>query len=88
MGFGGWCLWGLSFILIGLLVFSGLFAFVIQISFILSRFSDIEDRFSDFSGRLKKLEAGMSSLERTFKTSEELNKLRLDIKEFQVKVLK
>ena len=76
------------YFLIGLGIFSGLLAFIIQISFVLSKFSDVEYKLTSLRDKFRKLDLEVSSLKQTFKTSEELNKLRLDIKELQAKLIK
>lgn len=78
----------LIWLIIGLSMFSGLVAFIIQVSFVLSKFSDIDSRLKKFKGKIENLEAEMLSLKQTFKTEKELSKLKMDIKEIQMRIFK
>lgn len=61
--------------------------FIIQIVFILSKFSYFEEKIFLMNKKFDKSFMEIDSLKETFKTSEELNKIRLDLKEVQTIVL-
>ena len=61
--------------------------FVIQIVFILSKFSYFEEKVFLVNKKLDRVFVEIDSLKETFKTSEELNKIRLDLREVQTVVL-
>jgi len=78
----------LPYILIVLGISAGLVAFIMQISFILSKFSEVKSNFNNLIEKVQGLDSDVSLLKQTFKTEEALNKLKLDIKELQTRVFK
>lgn len=71
------------YILIGLIILSGIFAFIIQLSFFISKFSGNGQELVTLKQKLNLSENRLNELEQKIKIQEEFNKLKEEIMELR-----